>query len=50
MDDAELRRIATRARERVLDQHSSGHRANELIALLEQTMRRGACRHEAEEA
>jgi spore maturation protein CgeB len=33
--DDELRRIASRARERTLDQHSSARRARELIALLE---------------
>ncbi|RZN36197.1 glycosyltransferase [Bradyrhizobium sp. Leo121] len=48
-DDAELLRIAKRARERALDQHSSGKRASELIALLEQTGRRGARQTEAEE-
>lgn len=31
----ELRRIAERARERVLDQHTSAHRASELLRLLE---------------
>jgi spore maturation protein CgeB len=34
-EDDELRRIASRARERTLDQHSSARRARELIALLE---------------
>ncbi len=48
-DDAELLRIAKRARERALDQHSSGKRASELIALLEQTGRRGARQTEVEE-
>ncbi|WP_050385556.1 CgeB family protein [Bradyrhizobium pachyrhizi] len=36
MDDSELQRIARRAQERVLEQHSSERRAHELIALLEQ--------------
>lgn len=34
MDDAELRRIGQRARERTLDQHTCHHRANELLELL----------------
>ncbi|MBA2918341.1 glycosyltransferase [Sphingomonas sp. MAH-20] len=34
-DDAELRRIAARARERTLAEHSSAERARELVALLE---------------
>jgi len=37
LDDAELRRIARRARERTLDQHCSANRARELIGLLEQS-------------
>jgi spore maturation protein CgeB len=35
MGEAELARIASAARERVLDEHSSEHRARELVALLE---------------
>ncbi|MCA6108660.1 CgeB family protein [Bradyrhizobium cenepequi] len=50
MDDAELLRIARRARERTLAQHSSGNRASELIALLEQTTHRRARQPDAEEA
>ena len=41
-DDAELARLARTARERVLDQHTSAHRARELCAFLEQTPRRDA--------
>jgi spore maturation protein CgeB len=37
LDDAELRRISKRARERTLDQHCSARRARELIGLLEQS-------------
>jgi spore maturation protein CgeB len=48
-DGAELARIARRARERTLDQHSSGQRAIELVALLESTRRREV-RHYATEA
>jgi spore maturation protein CgeB len=33
--DEELARLAQRARERTLDQHTSAHRARELVALLE---------------
>ncbi|MHC2337680.1 CgeB family protein [Bradyrhizobium sp. USDA 4454] len=36
MDDSELQRIARNAQARVLEQHSSGRRACELIAMLEQ--------------
>jgi spore maturation protein CgeB len=35
LDDAELRRIAARARERVLSEHSSAQRARDLIGLIE---------------
>jgi spore maturation protein CgeB len=35
MDDAQLRRIGTAARERTLAEHTSAHRARELITLLE---------------
>jgi spore maturation protein CgeB len=41
-DDSELRRMATRARERVLEQHSSAKRAQELVELLERPSVRGA--------
>ncbi|MGY4158498.1 spore maturation protein CgeB [Bradyrhizobium sp. USDA 4461] len=40
MDDSELQRMARRARERVLAQHSSERRASELVALLEQATQR----------
>jgi spore maturation protein CgeB len=40
-DDSELRRIAGRARERVLDQHSSAQRARELVQFLERPVARG---------
>jgi spore maturation protein CgeB len=36
LGDDELRRIAGRARQRTLDQHSSAHRAQEFVALIEQ--------------
>lgn len=35
LTDAELRRIALRARERVLDEHTSAQRASELVALID---------------
>lgn len=35
LDDAELRQIGRRARERVLADHTAAHRATELVALLE---------------
>ena len=35
LPDEELRRIARAARERVLDEHTSAHRARELVALLQ---------------
>lgn len=38
LGDHELRRMATRARERTLDQHGSDRRASELIGLLERAM------------
>jgi spore maturation protein CgeB len=38
-DDAELARVGRAARERVLDQHTSQHRARELCTLLEQARR-----------
>jgi len=37
LDDSELRRIADRARQRALDQHSSARRTHELIGLLKQS-------------
>jgi spore maturation protein CgeB len=49
MSDAELVRIARRARERTLDQHSSSRRASELLALIE-AARNGIHRPEAQEA
>ncbi len=39
-DDEDMRRIARRARERTLEQHSSAVRANELIGLLERSQAR----------
>ncbi|MBV9533448.1 MAG: glycosyltransferase family 1 protein, partial [Bradyrhizobium sp.] len=38
-DDRELQRIAARARERTLEQHSSAKRARELVELLEGSRR-----------
>jgi spore maturation protein CgeB len=38
-DHAEIARLARRARERVLDQHTSAHRARELCAILERSSR-----------
>jgi spore maturation protein CgeB len=49
MDDSELLRIARRARERTLEQHTSRIRAGELVALLERA-RHGALAHEPAEA
>ncbi|MCK1360917.1 glycosyltransferase [Bradyrhizobium sp. 199] len=49
-DDAELRHMAERARERVLELHTSSKRADELISLLEQAAARGARRQQPEEA
>jgi spore maturation protein CgeB len=37
LEDSKLRCLAERARQRTLDQHSSGHRAQQLIRLLEQS-------------
>ncbi|MGJ5202785.1 CgeB family protein [Bradyrhizobium sp. HKCCYLR20261] len=39
-DDGELARIAARARQRALDEHSSQTRANEMIGLFERAIRR----------
>lgn len=50
MDEADLSRIAQRARERILDQHSSARRASELVSLLEQASRQDLRHPEAEEA
>jgi spore maturation protein CgeB len=50
LSDAKLSRIASRARERTLDQHSSEKRAKELIALLEQAASRGTRQPEIQEA
>jgi spore maturation protein CgeB len=50
LPDAELQRIARRGRERTMDQHTSGKRANELVALLERAAS-GCMRHrQTEEA
>jgi spore maturation protein CgeB len=49
-DDRELSAMARRARERVLDEHSSGKRANELIHLLERVSGRGPSALIAQEA
>jgi spore maturation protein CgeB len=48
LDDDQLSRIARRARERTLDQHSSNQRAIELIELLEQAASRSARQPEAQ--
>lgn len=48
--DAELQRIARRAYERTMDQHTSDKRAGELISLLEQAASRSAHRQQSEEA
>ncbi len=50
MDDAELRRIADRARERTLEQHSSAKRARELVELLERAAARGSAQSTLQEA
>jgi len=50
LGDAELRRMARRARERTLDQHSSERRAKELVQLLEQSTSRNASRLARQEA
>jgi spore maturation protein CgeB len=49
-DDRELMAMARRARERVLDEHTSSKRATELIRLLECFSRSGAGTLVAEEA
>jgi spore maturation protein CgeB len=49
-DDRELMAMARRARERVLDEHTSSTRATELIRLLERFSRRGTGALVAEEA
>jgi spore maturation protein CgeB len=41
LPEAERRRLATRARQRTLDEHTARHRARELIAALEGGQRRG---------
>jgi len=48
--DAELQRIARRARERTMDQHTSDKRARELISLLERTACRDTRHQQPEEA
>jgi spore maturation protein CgeB len=50
LSDAELQRIARRARERTLEQHTSDRRAGELVALIEQTIHSGARQQHSEEA
>ena len=50
LEDRELRCIADRARERILDQHSSAKRAHQLVELLEQVSRRGAVQSTLQEA
>ncbi|TYL89144.1 glycosyltransferase [Bradyrhizobium rifense] len=50
MPDAELQRIAQRARERTMDQHTSDKRARELISLLERAACRGTRHQQPEEA
>jgi len=42
LEDSELRRIAQRARERTLEQHSSAKRAQELVGLFETATSRGS--------
>jgi spore maturation protein CgeB len=42
LEDSELRRIAHRARERTLEQHSSSRRAQELVRLFEKSSSRGS--------
>jgi hypothetical protein len=42
MDDAELHRIGARASERVLDEHSAGRRARQMIAAFEAGAASGA--------
>jgi spore maturation protein CgeB len=48
LSNAEIRRIAAAARERTLAEHTSGHRAAELIAVCE-TAKTGLAPHEPEE-
>jgi spore maturation protein CgeB len=48
MDDAELLRMARRARERTLEQHTSRIRAGELVALLERARHSALPRETAE--
>jgi spore maturation protein CgeB len=50
LEDRELQRIATRARERTLAEHSSERRAQQLIGLLENAAQRGASRAALQEA
>ncbi|MCA1499845.1 MULTISPECIES: glycosyltransferase [unclassified Bradyrhizobium] len=50
MPDAELRRMALRAYERTMDQHTSDKRARELISMLEQIASSRISRQQIEEA
>ncbi|MCA1424354.1 glycosyltransferase [Bradyrhizobium sp. NBAIM16] len=50
MPDAELRRMALRAYERTMDQHTSDKRARELISMLEQMTSSRISRQQIEEA
>ncbi|PWE79493.1 glycosyltransferase [Bradyrhizobium sp. SUTN9-2] len=50
MPDAELRRMALRAYERTMDQHTSDKRARELISMLEQIASSRVSRQQIEEA
>lgn len=50
MTDAELRRMAQRAYERTMDQHTSDKRARELVVLLEQMASSRVSRQQPEEA
>jgi len=50
MPDAELRRMARRAYERTMDQHTSDKRARELISMLEQMTSSRISRQQIEEA
>jgi spore maturation protein CgeB len=50
LGQSELATMARRARERILDQHSSDKRATELVALLEHSANRGARQPETEGA
>lgn len=47
--DTELQRMAQRAHERTMDQHTSGKRAHELTSLLEQAASNGLARQQSEE-